>query len=318
MGRFSLSDTTLPKMSVVIATPDKYEFIRKTTGYLLRQTVKSDLELVIVAPSAIKLNLHNSELQDFFSVHVLEVGEIRSVAWANAAGIRAASAPVVVLAEDHCFPDPGWAEALIETHNRPWAAVGPVVRNANPNSTISWAGFIMSYGPWLFPKEAGEIDHLPGHNSSYKRSVLLDYDADLEEMLEAESVLHWDLRKKGYKLYLEPMARVSHLNYEILSSWLMEQYHSGRVFAAVRSRDWPHLKRLFYTAGAPLIPGIRIYRIFNQLSRSREMRGLMRSVLVPLIVGLLARSMGEMVGYALGRSKGKNKVSHFEFRRLRA
>jgi len=304
-------------MSVVIATPDKYRVIRKTVGHLRGQTVRGDLELVIVAPSAERLNLHDSELKDFFRVRVLEVGEIRSVAWANAAGIRAASAPVVVLAEDHCFPDPGWAEALIEAHKKRWAVVGPVVRNANPKSTISWAGFVMSYGPWLSPEEAGEMDHLLGHNSSYKRSILLNYDADLEEMLEAESVLHWDLRAKGYKLYLEPMARVSHLNYEILSSWLMEQYYSGRVFAAVRARDWPHLKKLLYTAGAPLIPGIRIYRIVKQLSRSLELRGLMRSVLAPLIVGLCVRSMGEMVGYALGRCKGKNKVSHFEFQRLR-
>jgi hypothetical protein len=304
-------------MSVVIATPDKYQVICKTVDHLRGQTVSGDLELVIVAPSAERLDLHDSELKDFFGVRVLEVGEIRSVAWANAAGIRATSAPVVALAEDHCFPDPGWAEALIEAHKKQWAVVGPVVRNANPNSTISWAGFVMSYGPWLSPEEAGEMDHLPGHNSSYKRSILLKYDADLEEMLEAESVLHWDLKAKGYRLYLEPMARVSHLNYEILSSWLMEQYYSGRVFAAVRARDWPHLKKLFFTVGAPLIPGIRIYRILKEMSRSRQTRGLIRSILAPLIVGVVVRSMGEMVGYALGRCKGKNKVSHFEFQRLR-
>jgi hypothetical protein len=303
-------------MSVVIATPDKYAVIRKTIAYLRAQTVKGDLELVIVAPSAERLDPDNRELKDFFSVRIVEVSKIRSVAWANAAGIRAASAPVVALAEDHCFPDPGWAEALIETHKKHWAVVGPVVRNANPRSRISRAGFVISYGPWLSPQKVGEMDHLPGHNSSYKRSILLNYD-DLEDMLEAESILHWDLTARGYRLYLEPMARVSHLNYEILSFWLMEQYCSGRVFAAVRAREWTHLKRLLFTAGAPLIPGVRIYRILKEMNRSREMRSLMRSIWAPVIVGIVVRSTGEMVGYALGRPKGESKVSHFEFQRLR-
>src|SRR6266542_1885378 len=103
-----------PEMSVVIVTPDRYETIRKTVEHLRAQTVKDRLELVIVAPSAAQLALDDSALNDFFQFRVVEVGEISSIARAHAAGIRQASAPVVVLSEDHSFPEPGWAEALIE------------------------------------------------------------------------------------------------------------------------------------------------------------------------------------------------------------
>ncbi|HEV8713526.1 MAG TPA: glycosyltransferase [Candidatus Binatia bacterium] len=182
-----------PEMSVVIVTPDRYETIRKTVGYLHAQTVKDRLELVIVAPSAEQLAADDPALNDFFRFRVIAVGEISSIARAHAAGIRQASAPVVVLAEDHSFPEAGWAEALIERHRQPWAVVGPVVRNANPDSLMSWADFLLGYGTWLEPAPAGETNYLPGHNSSYKRALLLDYDRELEAMLEAEFVLHKDL-----------------------------------------------------------------------------------------------------------------------------
>ena len=74
---------------------------------------------------------------------------------------------MVVLSEDHSFPEAGWAEALIEAHRGPWSVVGPVVRNANPDSLISWADFLLGYGTWLDPAPGGEISQLPGHNSSY-------------------------------------------------------------------------------------------------------------------------------------------------------
>ncbi len=195
-----------PEMSVVLVTPDRYETIRKTVEHLRAQTVKDRLELVIVAPSAEQLALNDSEVNDFFQFRIVAVGEIRSIARAHAAGIRQASAPVVVLSEDHSFPEAGWAEALIERHRQPWAVVGPVVRNANPDSLMSWADFLLGYGTWLEPAPAGEINYLPGHNSSYKRAILLDYNRELEAMLETEFVLHRDLRAKGHRLYLEPAA----------------------------------------------------------------------------------------------------------------
>ena len=89
--------------------------------------------------------------------------------------MREASAPIVVFTEDHCFPEPEWAAALLARHAEPWAAVGPVLRNANPETTVSWADLLIAYGPWLAPGVAGPKDHLPGHNSSYKTSVLREY-----------------------------------------------------------------------------------------------------------------------------------------------
>jgi GT2 family glycosyltransferase len=304
-------------MSVVIVTPDHYDTIRKTMRHLRAQTVRERLEVVIVAPSADTLEVNEAELKDLFQFRVVEVGKIRSIAQANAAGVRQASAPVVAFVEEHSYPDPGWAEALIEAHRQPWAAVGPVVRNANPGSAVSWADFLIAYGPWMDPSHAGVVDFLPGHNSSYKRAILLDYGPELEAMLESESVLHWDLQAKGYQLYLEPAAKISHLNFGLLSSWIPAQFYNGRLFAATRARSWSPLQRLFYTGGAPLIPVVRFQRILQQLRRSGQRRNLPLGVLPTLILGLVVSAVGEMMGYALGAGDAKQKLSNFEFHRIR-
>jgi GT2 family glycosyltransferase len=311
-----VNDPSSPEMSVVIVTPDHYGTISRTIRYLRAQTVKDRLEVVIVAPSSVDtLEVNDTELKDFFQFRVVEVDKIRSVAQANAAGIRQASAPMVAFVEEHSYPDPGWAEALIEAHRQPWAAVGPVVRNANPGSLVSWADFLIAYGPWMDPSPAGVVDFLPGHNSSYKRAILLDYGPELEAMLESESVLHWDLQAKGYQLYLEPAAKISHLNFGLLSSWIPAQFYNGRLFAATRARPWSPLRRLFYTGGAPLIPVVRFRRALQQLHRSDRRRNLPPGVLPALILGLVVSAVGEMMGYALGAGDAKQKLSNFEFHR---
>lgn len=302
-----------PLMSVIIATPDCYEAVRSTIRFLQAQTVSDKLEIVFVAPSKEGLGLADSELNCFFGYHVVEAGDIRSLAQANAAGIREASASLVVLAEDHAFPENGWAHALIGAHRKPWAAVGPAVRNANPNSIISWAGFLCSYAPWMEPAPAGVTDHLPGHNSSYKREILLRYGHELESMLEAETILHWDLVAQGHELYLEPAAKLSHVNPDSVFLWAREQFHNGRLFASSRSKGWSPVRRLAYSLGSPLIPLVRLVRIRRELHRPGRPNHLVPDVLPALMLGLGLSAAGEMAGYAFGSGDAAHQLLDIQF-----
>ena len=236
-------------MSVIITTPDSYDTIRNLVTALRAQTARDALELVIVAPSAAEVHAGIADLADFCCWRIVELGALRTVAQAKATGIRRATAPVVVLTEDHSFPDPGWAQALIDAHRDNWAAVGPAMDNGNPQSLISWADFIIGYGPWFDPAAAGEVDELPGHNTSYKRDVLLEYGDRLEALLGAESMLHQELRARGHRLYLEPAAQTFHVNFTRASRWIPYLCYSGRVFAAERARNWSRCAAPFTAAG---------------------------------------------------------------------
>jgi len=312
-----MSEGAVPEMSVVVVTPDCYTTVRKTIRHLRAQKVRGSLELIIVAPDAGRLDLDESALSGFLRHKVVEVGPITSTARARAEGVRASAARVVALAEDHAFPAPGWAEALIERHREDWAAVGPVMVNANPRSTTSWANLLVEYAPWIDPAEGGEREHLPGHNGSYKRDVLLEYGDRLEAMLDSESILHWDLRARGHKLYLEPKARTFHQNFSTRSSVPTLRFNGGRLFASSRALHWPAWRRALFFAASPLIPFVRCSRIARELFKPGRPRRMLPRLLPELLVGLIFDGAGEMVGYALGPGGAMAKLSDMEFHRER-
>ena len=306
-----------PELSVILVTPDSFETIRRTVKHLRAQNPCDRMELIIVTSVPDALGVDEADMSRFLTYQIVGIDRIQSIASANAAGVRRARASVVVLAEDHAFPAPGWAEALIKAHRQPWAVVGPAIRNANPGSVVSWADLLIAYAPWVHPAEAELRDHLPGHNSSYKHEILMSYGAEMEAMLDAESVLHWELRAKGHQLYLESAAQVFHMNFGRLLSWLPAQYYSGRVFAASRAQGWRVSKRIMYAIAGPLIPPVRFRRILSQVCRSGSWKQLPNGVLPMLVIGLTVSAIGEMTGYIAGVGRSKPKLAAFEFHRVR-
>ena len=236
-----------------------------------------------------------------------------------AAGMRQASAPVVVYVEEHSYPAPGWAEALLLAHRQPWAAVAPVMANANPDSIIGWAHFFTDFGPHIEPATAGASDQLPSHQTSYKRSVLADYGPRLEEMLETEYFLHQDLVARGYRLYREPAAVTHHLNVSLPLSHIQLEFYGGRGFGAERARygRWSILRRLLYSIGGPLIPVVRLPRLIREIRRCGRQRELLPRILPALIVGLTASALGEATGYMFGEGAVRERRVSIELNRQR-
>ena len=305
-----------PSLSVVLACIDGGAAIRTTVGHLARQTAAGDIELVLVGSAGDAMLPPPAIAGAFGAVRTVAFDTAGSVARANAAGIRAATAPVVALSEDHCFPEPGWGEALVDAHRGPWAAVGPVVANANPGSLVSWADFVIGYGPWAEPMETGEAPFLPGHNSSYKRDVLLGYGDRLEEMLQAETVLHYDLRARGHRLLVCAGARTRHVNFSRISTWARVQLRNGRVFAAVRREDWSPARCAAYAVASPLIPLVRLARSAGPVRRMA--RGDRRAVrALPLVaLGLVLDGVGQALGYARGAGASVSTLATYEYRRI--
>jgi hypothetical protein len=291
---------SLPDLSVVLITPHSFETIHRTVRHLCAQTLASRIELLLCVPSAGGFDLDRDAVAPLHSTRILEVGEVTKSGPARARAARQASAPVVVYAEDHCFPEPGWAEALLSAHHGPHAAVGPAFRNANPETAVSWADFILGYSRWMVPGRAGVVPLLPGHNSSYKCQVLRAYGSDLDDFMEAETVLFWDLRRRGQTLYFEPAAITAHMNFEKLSVWLSVTWHLGRVFAAKRVREWAWPRRLAYGCAAPLIPLIRLSHLVKSLGRNRvNVRHIARglpAIALALIVDTIAQATGAISG----------------------
>ena len=310
-----MNDAT-PKLSVVVSCTDRYPTIATTLAHLAAQSIHDSIEVIVVATSRTALDMPAAAVAPFWGHRVVEIGTFDSIARANAAGARHATATVVAFTEDHCFPEPGWAEALVRAHEGPYAAVGPVVRNANPATAVSWADYLIGYGPWAYPSPSREAPFLAGHNSSYKRETLLAYGDRLEDMLSAETVLHLDLRAHGSRLYVCADARSAHVNFSRTRSWLAVQVHNGRVFAASRASGWGLARRVFYALASPLIPFVRLVRATRSLIALGRSHSELARVFPVLAIGLALDGVGQFLGYAFGPGRSPLALAHYEFRRV--
>jgi hypothetical protein len=304
-------------LSVIVATPRGSAPVRQLMRYLAAQTAKDRLEIVFVVPTAEGFDLGPFDLSGFHQSRILEVGAFPSINRARVAGIRAARAPLVVLTEDHSFPAPDWAEALIRAHAGPWAAVGPAVGLANRHGWRSWSNYLIQYGPWTLPSSSRVVDDLPGHNSSYKREILLEYGDALEEMMEFEFLLHRDLQRRGYACYLAADAVTYHLFMTRLRPWFLEHLSIGQMLAACRTRDLSALKRLLLLLRTPLVPAVRLIRILRKIRRQGWQRELIPGVLPWLTAGLLVSALGEWLGTAFGEGRAAAWTLDIDFERDR-
>jgi Glycosyl transferase family 2 len=303
-----------PTLSAVVVAPEGWAPVRNTVRHLAAQSIADRIEVVFVVPSGDDFAPDPDALVTFAGWRVAEVESMEVGAEGYAAGVRAASAPFVVFTEDHCYPEPGWAEALLGAYDDRTAAVGPVVAHANEGGSIAWADYLLGYGPWIDPTPGGDVEYLPGHNSSYRLEALLPYAPELDRWLEAESVLHWDMRKNGWRLVLEPRAKTHHFSFSRPSSWLKATFLQSRAFGGRRTRDASVAKRLLWVAACPLIPAVRLRRCVRDSSRSPSAPSIFR--LLPVLTASLAVSaVGEAVGYALGEGDAARRAGRYEFRR---
>lgn len=302
-------------ISVILAASGGFPAVERTVRCLARQSIANQFELVLVGFGG-PLDIPKDFSARFATCRLIQLPAAVPVATANAEGVLASSCPIVVFSEDHCFPDPGWAEALLKAHEQPYAAVGPAFRNANPDSATSWCDFLIGYGPWAHPCPSGKRPFLPGHNSSYKREELLHYADRLAEMLGSETVLHYELTSRGRELFLESSATVAHLNFSIRSLWFPIQYHCGRVFGGFRSLHWNWAKRICFAAAWPLIGLVRFTRVLPQIPLSNIPPLVLLETIPMLALGLLCDAFGQCVGYLSGPGDSPETLIRYEFNRV--
>jgi len=309
-----------PALTVILPTIDNYQRIKKTLAHLQAQTARSEIEVLIVASSEEALRLDPAAAEGFFDLRVIEVGEIQSLAAAKSLAAAEARADWVVFGEDHSWPEPGWAEALIAAHREGYAVVGPIIRNANPGSTLSWTNYLACFSRWSHTGLAGKVSQTPWHNSSYRRELLLERQANLPRLLAVEGILQDEMREEGHRLYLLPGVATDHVNISRLSAWILQAFWGGKLYGGSRieGEEWGVFRRLAYICGMPLIPMLRFKRLLPEIRPLTRQHSLMPRILPALVLNLIIHAVGEVTGYALGKGDAEDQYLEFEARRFEA
>jgi hypothetical protein len=301
-----------PELSVVTSAGAQRERAQRTIDAVGAQTVADSIELVVMdtTPEAGSLRLPGS-------IRSRQIAVEASTPWGSvrARATRAAEAPIVAFIEDHCAPRHGWAEALIEAHREPWAAVGYAFVPANPRRWRSRATLIAEYGFWAHPARGGPASMLPGNNVSYKRELLLSLGDGLGRALEIDDNLHRHFAALGLQSGVASQAIVAHQ--ELVGIWPTSRanYDYGRVLAAARWRDegWGFARRLAYASAAPLgAPAIRALRLLRSLGGRRALWPGAAAALPALAAIWMANAIGQSAGCLFGADDASRRLVDWE------
>ena len=280
-----------PVLSAILCV-DHTQCGAETVGALRREARDVPLELVLVGINGRRPE-PPADTEDFAAVRVV-VHDGAALPDARVTGVRAAAAPYVAINETHSFPQRGWARGIVRRLDEGWAAVGPAIVPANPVRKAA-AMTVFDYGRWM-SGPSGQWSDLPGHNTAYRRDILL---AALERMpdgMDAEILLQGEIRAAGGQLYLDMDVRVAHMNVESYRAASREWRAFSRVYAARRAANWGLLRRAVYAAGSPLLPMIRLFRLIRTARRDRYLGVLLRGIDM-VLVPLVSSAFGEMLGY---------------------
>ena len=307
-------------LSVVLVASNGYKEVATTLRHLRAQTIATQIELVIVAPQADHFQVPTEQAGELGKISIIEVPEVVSLAVARAAGVAGSSARYVAFAEDHSFPEPTWAAALVAAHERGYAGIAPEMKNGNPGTALSWAAMFLHFGGVVEPTNGYESDWpAASHNMSYRRDALLELGDQLSELMLAELFLHRALRARGHKFWIEPSAATHHVNSSRLAPALRHAWLGGRLYGGLRSRfdSWSFARRIIYAGGSVLIPLLRLRRVIPEIRRTRVGAGLLPRVLPAMVAILITHAAGEAAGYLFGIGGTRAGYSELETRRHR-
>lgn len=299
-----------PRLSIVLPA-DNADRIRPVLDHLTRQSVGPVVEIVVVIPRG------EAHLLDPNEVTIVPVDSIYPLNEARAHAVRAAGGEFVFMGETHSFPKPGMFDAIVAAHEHGATIVVPMLENDNPHGLVSWACFLSGYAPWAQGTERGKLDSAPLFNVSYRKSFLLSFGEELDNvMLVREDIKRRVSDANGF-IFFEPAAKIGHVNIARAREWLPQKVVAGRTIGSVRSQAWPLRKRIAYGLAFPLIPAVLLRKHRRGISRTIRENRLSYGVLPVLALGMLIQGFGEMLGYMFGRSPAAGmQYDSYELRQL--
>ncbi len=310
--------STEPILSVALVVGNQRERSARALQSVLEQDIIDQMEVLVMDCSV--SGTPPLAGSDHPSVQIVRLAPDVPTGRTRAEGVRQARAPIVAFLEEHCIALAGWAEALVSAFDGPWAAVCGEFHNGNARVGISDAAALANHASFMAPADRRESELLAGHNSTYKREVLLEYGERLETLIRSETVLHWKLGEDGHRLFVEPDVKIVHYSETTLSSHLAGLYAWNRCFGHTRAEvfSWPVWKRALYVFSIPLSPWARLARLFVLIVKRYpgQLGSFFRSF-PTMLIGQTYFAIGRAVGVLFGIGNAEPRIMDLELNERR-
>ncbi len=237
------------------------------------------------------------------SVHESDPTPMRLWGFAMAA---AQGAHIAVL-EARGLPVPGWA---CEWSKAPSDRIvcGPV----NPgrlHGRTTWAAYFSEYGQFLAPLERARLEEVPGNNVVFPRALL----PAAESLAERGFWKTFHLERLRLEHGEVPLAvangMVIALDREYqLGRYLVRRFLHGRCYAGCRLEGPGAPPRWLCLGFTPLLPVLRSYRVVRHVRAKPARTGPLGAAFPALVLGEIAWSLGELIGYSRGAGDACERV----------
>lgn len=287
-----------PRLSILLPAKLGFDTILAALDAWQAQTARAELEILILCPDGRGPTATESTRLEPGQIVVptgsADLHDMRTI------GIRRAGGDYVVLAEDHCLPDPEYAAAILARLEGGWDGVGAALRPGNRATSWSDASFLLGYGEWMEPVAGGPTAVLCGWNATVRTTLLRDLGDELPGLLRVGAFAISRIGRRGGRFYLENRARMRHFDPPGWGRGLQLFTIVGLGFGAVRTRHWPLPARWLYPLATPAIAFLHWKRAARHFRRAGTAAGLRLGALAAAAVLAGAWSIGEAIGAVLG------------------
>lgn len=290
-----------PRLSILLPAKLGYDSVLAAVGTWEAQTARADIEILILCPEHLGPTAEQAaRLKPGQRVVMTGSADLHVM---RAIGILQAAGEYVVLAEDHCLPDPDCAAAFLMRLDEGWDGVGPALRPGVRSTCWSEGSFLIGYGEWMEPVAAGSTDVLCGWNGTLRTTLLRALADELSGLMRVGAFAMDRIRRQGGRFFIENRARMRHFDPPGCGHELYLLFVVGLGFGAMRSRDWSIAARWLYPLAAPAVALLHWKRAFLHFRRAGPAAGLRPAALAAAAVLAVAWAVGEAVGAVLGMDR---------------
>ena len=235
---------------------------------------------------------------DWVHAHRLDRASVFRL-WGHA--IAQSAAPHVAILSIHQPPAPGWLAAMLDAiRTGETACFGPVEENY-PARDRGIVGYLVEYGQFHRPISP-RLQEIPGSNLVIERQAIGASAGDATSEFNKTLLLRkW--RAAGYWPKRIDDAVVIHCRPFSSRHFRLRRFDHGRAFAAQRMTMPGAPRRLLALAFTPLLPLLRVARIWARTRHVARLRRSARRHFFMILAAETAWSAGEFAGYAWGAAE---------------
>jgi hypothetical protein len=284
-----------PALSIALATTAGWAPIAARVRALAGQVAACGGEVIVADGTGADAPPRLPDAVRWIARTGLGTFELRREALAEARGDR------LVILEDHCEVGPGWCARLLDVHTRRPGADVVIgrVENGSRDRGIDWAAFLLNHLAQVPPIRVADTTRQIGIVGTSLTRDAADRLRRAGENQPLELVPTPVLRAVGLRTWIDESLAVTHIQSEGWRGHAALHFHNARAIAGLRRQAMTR-RDVARLLAAPLFFAYRTTRVVARSFQKSLPAGVVATAVPGIVWLLLAKSVGECVGYLTG------------------